>query len=106
MEQWYVLLSLPKPRSLLFNSTRCEALVLPSVLSAAKGKGANQTRKRAQVPGSIPSSKPVDTIPTSSELVGFEQLLFSPSWGESCGLCCSRSTLLLPQLAHVGKLLH
>lgn len=65
MEQWYVLLSLPKPCSLLFNSTRCEALVLPSVFSAAKGKGANQTRKRAQVPGSIPSSKPMDTIPTS-----------------------------------------
>lgn len=105
MEQWYVLLSLPKPRSLLFNSTRCEALVLPSVLSAAKGKGANQTRKRAQVPGSIPSSKPVDTIPTS--WTGrLRELLFCPSWGESCGLCCSRSTLLLPQLARVGKLLH
>lgn len=38
--------------------------------------------------------------------VGSEQLLFCPSWGESRGLCCSRSTLLLPQLARAGKLQH
>lgn len=63
MEQCYVPSSLPNPCSLLFSSTRREALVLPSALSAANGKGANQTRKSAPVPGSVPSSKPADTTP-------------------------------------------
>lgn len=63
MEPCYVPWSLPNPCSLLFSSTRCEALVLPSALSAANGKGANQTRKSAPVPGSVPSSKPADTTP-------------------------------------------